>query len=133
MATTTVDAADIRMAAYGTRIPADADPAITRLIQKAMQRITEEVPNLDARMSAELVAQATLDDIVEDMVVRVVKNPNGYRQVGIDDFQATIDTTLSSGGLYLSEEERIRLAGKPKRRRIGSARLNLPIWRQPGV
>lgn len=38
-------------------------------------------------------------------VLRVLKNPDGRRQTSIDDHSWTTDTALSSGELYISEDE----------------------------
>lgn len=126
---------DIREAAFGVNIPAgsEIDTQIEGLVAKAGRIIVNQVPNLTARLASGKVTLDDIQDVIEAMVVRLVRNPSGYRQIGIDDFQATIDTTLSAGGLYLSEDERKRLDGPRKSRKIGSARLALPDWRLPNV
>ena len=43
--------------------------------------------------------------IVAAMVLRVLRNPDGLRSYSIDDFAATRDTAVSTGLLYLSEDE----------------------------
>ncbi|MFK5691284.1 Gp19/Gp15/Gp42 family protein [Ornithinimicrobium sp. LYQ92] len=130
-----VDPDDIRLAAYGVRIPEgnDVDDQLAALIAKAGRELLSRVPNLADRVAAGKVTDEDIKDVIEAMVVRVIRNPSGYRQVGIDDFQATIDTTLSAGGLYLSDDEREKLAGRRKARRFGTARLSLPPWRIPNV
>lgn len=124
---------DIREAAYGTTIPAGGaiDNQLDKMIAKAGREILDQVPNLAARVAAGKVSPDTIRDVIEAMVVRVAKNPNAYRHVGIDDFQATLDNSVSAGGLYLSEAERLKLAGPRKARRFGSARLAIPSWRLP--
>ena len=126
---------DIREAAYGTTIPAGGaiDAQLSKMIAKAGREIMDQVPDLDARVASGKVSPSTIRDVIEAMVVRVTKNPNSYRQVGIDDFQATLDNTVSAGGLYLSEAERLKLAGPRKARRFGSARLAVPSWRLPNA
>ena len=48
--------------------------------------------------------------VVADMVLRVLKNPNGYRQVMSGDVSATRDAAISSGLLYLGDDEVARLS-----------------------
>lgn len=129
-----LDPDDIRAAAYGTRIPPGTlvDKSITRLIEKAARLIDDKVPNLSRRLETGKLRESTLKDVLEDMVVRVVKNPGGYRQIGIDDFQATIDRALSSGALRLDRAEKRRLAGRGTSS-FGTIRTPIPHWRLPRV
>lgn len=39
------------------------------------------------------------------MVLRVLRNPNGLRQESIDDYSFTVDSSRSSGEIYLTEAE----------------------------
>lgn len=124
---------DIRNAAYGTKIPegADVDEQLDGLIAKAGREIARKVPNLAARLAAGRVTETDVRDVIEAMVVRVVRNPSGYRQIGIDDFQATVDSALSTGALRLTDDEHLALAGPRKTRRFGTARLYMPAHRLP--
>lgn len=129
-----LEPSDVREAAYGTRIPSGqhVDKSITRLIEKAARLIVDKVPNLEQRLDSGKLRVSTLKDVLEDMVVRVVKNPGGYRQIGIDDFQATIDHALSSGALRLDRAERRRLSGA-RSTSFGTFRTPIPHWRLPRV
>jgi hypothetical protein len=131
-----VTAADIRAAAYGVDIPAGSatDAQLTVLITKATTRIDEAVPSLAARVTAGTVAVAVVQDVIEDMVLRVVKNPKSLRSLGLDDFQATIDQAVSTGMLYLSDDERSRLLPHGRaNQRVGTIRLGTAPWRWPNA
>lgn len=123
----------IREAAYGLAIPegSQVDAAIERLIEKATDRVYVAFPNLDDRISAGTLTAARVQGVIEDMVIRVLRNPNAYRQVSIDDYARMIDTALSTGALYLSPEERALLTPRRKRSAFGSVRLAVPSWRLP--
>lgn len=126
----------IRDAAYGVTIPSDADTAVQRLIDKAIQRLRVEIPGFDARVQAGALPAELVQGVVEDMVIRVLRNPNGYRQITIEDYSRTIDSAVSSGELTLTAAERALLspktaAGRPGGGRIGSIRVNIPSWRLP--
>lgn len=130
---TTVNPDDVRNAAYGLLVPDgfEIDLSINRLIEKAYDRITHALPMLEEWVLQDKVPGARVDGVVEDMVVRVLRNPNGLRQYSIDDFSKMVDTALSSGGLYLSDAERLLLAPTRSRSRVGSIRLGVPAWRLP--
>lgn len=128
-----VTAQNVRDAAFGVTIPAgaDVDTQIDKLIGKAEMLLPQ--PCVANRIASGALAAETVKSVIEDMVVRVTKNPKGYRQRSIDDFQVTIDTALSSGALYLDDSERLRLCPPSRAGRVGSIRLSLPSWRAPHV
>lgn len=116
-------------AAYGvTLTPAQID-ALPVLVGKAQDLLPVAT---ETWIAAGRLPAATVVSILEDMVVRVVRNPRAFRQVSIDDFSATVDHTLSSGALYLSPEELERLTpGARSGRQFGTFRLGLESHRVP--
>lgn len=100
---------DVIDAAYGVTVPSGQNPRIARLIVKAEGLILDRIPTLQTRIDAGKTRLASVQSVVEDMVVRVLRNPNSLRQVGIDGDTATIDQAVSSGQLYLSDDEHDRL------------------------
>lgn len=130
-----VTAFDVREAAYGLTIPegGEADTAIEKAIRKAEVRILERFPNLPERVEGGKPALDVVQGVIEDMVLRVMRNPNGYRQVTLDDYSRTIDSAVSTGLLILTDAEAALLAPpRPKQRRaIGSVRIATPRWRLP--
>lgn len=124
----------IRDAAFGIDLPAGAtDEQIQRLIDKAETRLNAAIPTLPARWEAGTVDHDVVQGVIEDMVLRVVKNPRALRSVGIDDFSATIDNSASTGLLYVSDSELSALAPRGSRLRVGSIRVGVPAWRLPGA
>lgn len=75
----------------------------------ASEIIRIDVPSVDSRLAAGTLSAGLLTGIATAMVLRVMKNPDGYRQVqeSIEDYSTTKvrDNTLSTGGLYLAEDE----------------------------
>ena len=133
--TINVTAANIRSAAYGLQVPAGeaVDASIDRLISKALARIYAAFPTIDKRIANQALDADVVQGVVEDMVIRVLRNPNAYRQVSIDDYMRQIDTAISSGHLYLTADERTLLAPRRRKQAVRSVRLHLPSWRLPGV
>lgn len=125
----------IRTAAYGLTIPEgdEVNTTLQRLIDKAIERVYNNVPSLDDRIAAGDITEALAQGVVEDMVIRVLRNPGGYRQVSIDDYTRMIDQAVSSGALYLSDEERRELTRRRKRKAIRSIRVSLPTHRIPNA
>lgn len=131
-----VTAEDIRGAAYGIDIPAGVgvDLQLDRLVAKAEVRLAGLIPTLAARYAAGTIEADLVRGIVEDMVIRVVSNPKALRSIGLDDFNATIDSAVSSGRLYVTADEVALLSPRrPAGGRVGSIRIGVPAWRLPGA
>lgn len=128
-----VSSQGIRAAAFGVTIPdgLDVDEKLDRLITKAEMLLPAAC--IARRITAGELSADVVGSVVEDMVIRVAKNAAGYRQRTIDDYSVTIDTALSSGALYLSDDERDRLCpSSPGRGRVGSVAIGIPVYRLPG-
>jgi hypothetical protein len=77
----------------------------TGLLERAELLITRRLTDLADR----IVDDASLEDVVvlveSDAVARVLRNPNGVYQEHVDDYSYTRDRAVSSGALYISDEE----------------------------
>ena len=127
---------DIPDAAYGATTPEgpSVEAALDRLITKAEARLLVAVPSIAVRLAAGTPDASLVAGVIEDMVLRIVRNPNGLRSVSIDDYQATVDRALSSGELYVSDAEVALLSPVVSpTRRVGSIRIGVPEWRLPCV
>jgi len=82
-----------------------------RLITEAGVLLTVSVPGLEGKDTG------VVNLVVCRMVRRVLKNPGGYRvrSESIDDYSdgGTIDSSLSTGELYVSDQELGWLGVKP--------------------
>jgi hypothetical protein len=123
----------IRDAAFGIDIPAGdvVDGQLTRLIEKAETRLNAVIPTLAGRYESGAVTEALIGGVVEDMVLRVARNPQALRSFGIDDFQAVLDNSVSTGLLRVDPSEFDLLAPGSGRPRVGSIILGVPSWRMP--
>ena len=85
--------------------PLSATETVTAqgLITEAAVMLTISVPDLEGK------DQGIVSLVVSRMVRRVLKNPDGYRvrNESIDDYSdgGTVDSTLSTGELYVSDQE----------------------------
>lgn len=75
------------------------------LLADAWALATLQVPSLDRAVSNDTANVGAVVAVVVAMVVRVLRNPDGVRQWSVDDYSETRDNAISSGGLYLSEDE----------------------------
>jgi hypothetical protein len=66
--------------------------------------IRRRVPNITDRLEDDDYAQ-TVTSINAAMVLRVLRNPEGLRQVSVGDASYTRDQALSAGALYLTKDE----------------------------
>lgn len=101
------------------------------LLEQAWMWLLEDVPTLEERIGAgverRLETQAGL--VLVAAVTRVVRNPEGWRQVGLDDFQGTRDSVLSAGVLQFLPDELSRL--QPRTAALPGAyslRMGVPYW-----
>ena len=129
MSISEVTASSIENAAPELMMPPPEQTA--KLIAKAEVLVIDYVPNVTSRLSDGRLRQETLNSVIEDMVIRVLRNPQALRTVSVDDGSATLDGAISSGLLYLSDVELDRLRGhaqgvKPK---VRSIKLRTP-WRR---
>lgn len=83
--------------------------------------IRTEIPTIDSRIAAQASPSplaAVAKGVTVAMVLRRMQNPDGYRSVqeSIEDYSTTRtrDSALSSGGIALTDEERLLLLGRRK-------------------
>lgn len=104
--------------AWRTLTDAETLVAATRLTF-ASAIVRQEVSDVDSRILAGSLDAALVAGVVADMVIRVLRNPEGWsqQQYSIDDYSETNrrDEALSDGSLYLTQAERallmVRLGG----------------------
>ena len=121
---------DIKDAAFGLTIPDTDQESIEYLIDKAQLRLTSRMPNLAARIAAQTLDAALVRGVLEDIVLRVVRNPAAYRQVTVDGATMSLDRANASGLIEITPADIAQLQpavtpGRP--RGVGSIRLGMPI------
>lgn len=104
---------------------------VESLLDEAWSYLLGDVPTLEDRLESEPRLGALASHVLVSAVTRVMRNPEGWRQVGIDDFQGTRDTVLSAGLLQFTEEELARL--QPRQYGVPgyfNMPLSVPYWGQ---
>lgn len=68
-------------------------------------QVRGKVPAVDERMASDEDYADLVVGTVASAVVRVLRNPNGWRQYSVDDASFTRDQVVSAGLLYLTDDE----------------------------
>lgn len=88
----------------------EAEQSFTQsLLDDAWSLALDSVADLEARYASGLVRPESAVRVLCAMVLRVLRNPEGKKQESIDDYSWTRDNAVSSGLLYLSDDERSQL------------------------
>lgn len=124
---------DVRSAAYGITIPQsnDVDRSLEALIRKAERRLLARVPSIPARIASAELEVAAVRDAVEDIVLRVIRNPNGYSSEQAGEFSYRIDRVVASGRIEITPEDLVGLRPSKRAGTGRSIRLAIPRWRLP--
>jgi hypothetical protein len=98
------------------------------------ERITEAEVVLGNRLG-DLVAWANTDQraealriVVRRMVLRVLRNPDGFTAETEGNYSYQKDSRVASGTIWVTDEDWALLGLPAKRRRVGSIRIGLPSW-----
>ncbi len=91
------------------------------LIAEVSAMIRLRVPDIDTRIATDLNLAVVVRGVVAEAVRRVLSNPDGWRELSIDDYRQVRDVSVSSGALYVSDVELASL--RPAAARARSVRL----------
>lgn len=84
-------------------------------LDTAWSRFKKAVPNTVARISLpetsdSHIALADVKAVLAEMVIRKLRNPDGLRTWNDDTYGQTIDAELSSGKIYVTQDEKDQFA-----------------------
>lgn len=99
--------------AWNQLVPDEMAGYVDYLIGKAERLVRDRVPTLSARITAGKLTAATVGDIVVDMVLRVLRNPDGYRYEAAGDYSYQRDLSVAAGVMSVQPSELARLRGNP--------------------
>ncbi|MFF4607933.1 Gp19/Gp15/Gp42 family protein [Streptomyces sp. NPDC001339] len=93
----------------GARLGRDLDDAEQRLaavlLDDIEERLRARIPDLDERVSADEHYRALVVSVEAAAVVRVLRNPSGFRSETDGNYAYTIDTRAAAGFLTILDEE----------------------------
>lgn len=119
---------DIRDAAYGLELPS-AD-ALVRLIAKAEDRLLARVPTIPARVADGSLRVELVRGVVEDIVLRVVRNPDGHSSEQPGPFSFRLDRAVASGRVEVTPQDVATLSPRATPA-VGVVQLVVPLTRTP--
>lgn len=99
-------------------LSSDEMQTIGSLISDAEDILANAAANLGIQETDDEQTGRTFTRIVANMVIRVLRNPDGYLTETIDDYTYRRDAAVSAGSLYVTpaEVEQLRPATAPRRR-----------------
>ncbi|QGH80577.1 head-to-tail adaptor [Mycobacterium phage Rahalelujah] len=87
----------------------EPEPEVLALIDRRLDQvermIKRRIPNLDTKVAASAVFEADLIDIESDVVLRLVRNPEGYLSETDGAYTYQLATDLSQGKLVILDDE----------------------------
>ncbi|GAA3699115.1 hypothetical protein GCM10022377_10160 [Zhihengliuella alba] len=106
MAYATVDDVSVRL---GRALTTAETAQVTAWLDDLEAMVLSRVPDFAEQVAAGDIPAGVVRSVFATAIIRVLNNPKGLRQhtVSIDDFSRTetVDSALSSGALYLTDEE----------------------------
>lgn len=107
---------------YGDLDPEDVGK-VNALLRRASAIIRAQVYQVDLRIAGGLLDVQTVTDVCVDMVIRVLRNPDGVKQETIGPIATTFDPTVAAGRLFLTPDELFLLQPpKAARAAVGTIR-----------
>jgi hypothetical protein len=87
--------------------PLSAQEAINAeaFLGDAWEMLLSRRPNLEATIADGTVSAANAVRVVSAMVLRVLKNPDGWEDEAVDDWRGKRAAVIASGELYVSSTE----------------------------
>lgn len=120
----TLTVEDVERQAYGHHIRAEDHHQVARLIVKAERRLLQRVRSIPARLDDGRLSVETLNDVIADMVLRVVRNPAGISSEQAGEYSYRLNWSAASGRIHITREDLANLG-------IGTDTAPATIWSKP--
>lgn len=98
----TVD--DVR-GAWERPIPSSREPYVQGRLNAAHRLLRGKAPGLDARVASGVLDRDLVKDVIVEMVLRVLRNPSGFRSETDGDYSYSRDTQVASGRLVVTDDD----------------------------
>ena len=118
-------AADVQTAMLRT-LDSDETTLADALLIRASWLVRQERPGLDTLVTAGALDADVVTGVVAEMVARVLRNPDGWRQKATGPFSGTYDVNVASGYLTITDIDRAMLGlttADQRARRVGTIRM----------
>lgn len=115
-------------AQFGTLTPAQ-EGLTSWLLRAASRLVRARFPLIDSHLAAGLLDPEVVSLVVVNMVLRVLRNPNGLKAETIGPFSRTYDTSVAAGMLALAPDELVILVPLAPAKRARASTIML----RPGL
>ena len=102
--------------------PAEESVA-TVLLDDAWWMLTARLPRLEDQIAAGTVSENNARRVLAAMVIRVMRNPDGFVDESVDDWRGRRHDLVASGVLTVTDAELVDLRPEGSRLRVRSVRL----------
>lgn len=112
-------------------IPEADEARIGVYIEDAEALLRRKVPTLAARIASGAVEADLVTLIVSDAVLRLYRNPEGFRQENSDEYAYVRPADSASSRIRFTDED-LAILGGGNGNRSGSIQVRIPSYRRPG-
>lgn len=105
MATTIYATVEDVRGASDRPIPDSRVPYVQGRLDAAHRLLRSKAPGLDARVDSGLLDPDLVKDVIVEMVLRVLRNPSGFRSETDGDYSYSRDIQVASGRLMVTDDE----------------------------
>ena len=118
---------------WGQAVTSATRPQVQALVDGAHTYVRARVPTVDARVSAGTIDAAAVKLVITQMVVSVLRNPEGLKMEMAGVFQRQLDTTGAASGRLTLTDDQLRLLGEgPGGFSVDLIDSGMPPVRDPG-
>jgi hypothetical protein len=125
MADTTVSVSDLQVRAEAGALDGLEQAYLETKIDDAIAYILDEVPRVAARLREGTLAENNYKRIVYDVVMRVVRNPEGLQTESEGGYSYGARASVASGDFWLSDRDRRTLMGANPAMGFGTVSIGL--------
>ncbi|GAA5156987.1 Gp19/Gp15/Gp42 family protein [Amycolatopsis dongchuanensis] len=90
---------------YFRPLDPDEERVVAARLEDAERLIKARIPDLDAKVAAGTIDQGTVVMVEADMVLRLIRNPDGYTSETDGNYSYTISAAVASGTLEVRPDE----------------------------
>lgn len=94
-------------------IPDARVPYVQGRLDAAHRLLHSKAPGLDARVDSGVLDPLLVKDVIVEMVLRVLRNPSGFRSETDGDYSYSRDIQVASGRLMVTDDELAMLGYGP--------------------
>lgn len=98
-------------------------------IGRAERKLARRIPDLDDRIADGRLAAEDVRDAVVDAVLRVLRNPSGYKSEQDGDYGYSMNSRDASASIWFPDDVISDLLGVSRPRKAGTISIGVPAHR----